>query len=853
MGSIRHVEVDTDQLLSKLTLDEKVSLLAAKDWWRTPVIDRDDVFVPHVKTTDGPNGARGESYVSGIKAACFPCATNLGATFDVKLVHKVGQETAKEAITKSANVLLAPTLNVIRSPLGGRNYETFSEDPTILGHLAAAYINGCQSMGVAATPKHFVANDAENQRRTLSVEVDEQTLREIYLYPFQLLMKHSTPLCFMTSYNKVNGTYVSDSRRLIDDVLRKEWGFSGLVLSDWVGTYSTVESLVAGVDLEMPGPTKWRGKLLIDALEKGLITQETIDKSAKRVLELAKVLGRFDSPYEPPERAAENLERDAFIRDASAEGMVLLKNDKDTLPLPSNASIALIGYLATTVSLGGGGSARVDSLHAVTPLQGLEELGVKCNFHPGVPVFGALPHADPAIVSPTKTDASVSEYTPISIEWFNGSTIGTNLAHQEMVARAEYMIKEAWPQYLAQDYCTRMTFDVTPKTTGSHILSVITTGTAKCYIDGAEVFTREQETDLKVESFYFFKSKLERRFTHHMNAGQRYTLTLESWATAPEILNNPPLFGKMFQGAALRFFEYVDVPQAISEAASAAEVSDYAVICVGTNNEIESEGYDRETMDLAGAQEDLIAAVAAKNPRTIVVNFSGAPVTMTRIVDQVPAIVQAWFPGQECGHSIASVLTGATNPSGRLPLSWPKRNEDNPSFNNFPASKDDLLKYEEGLDIGYRYYDRKDAPDPLFPFGFGLSYTTFEVKDAQISAPQFPADPEGTLQVSCTVKNTGSKKGKAVVQFYVQLPETTIGRTRPVKELKAFSKVELAAGQEKTISVILDKYSLSIYDADSACWRALKGDFAVLVGTSSVDISTRTAFSVAEEFTWTGV
>lgn len=514
-------------------------------------------------------------------------------------------------------------------------------------------------------------------------------------------------------------------------------------------------------------------------------------------------------------------------------------------------------------SLGGGGSARVDSLHTVTPLQGFDALGITYNFSPGVPVFGAIPHADPAIVSATKKLAASAQtqangkpdgefQRPVKLEWFNGHVIGENLVFEEHIANAEYMIKEVWPAYLSPEYCTRMTFDIAPKSTGPHTVSVISTGPAKCYINGNHVYDRPQEKDLKGESFYFFKSKLERRFTHQMTAGTTYTMTLEAWNTDLDILNRAPLFGKMFQGASLRFFEHVDIPQAIAAAAQIAGDSEYAAVCVGTTNEIESEGFDRDSMDLPGAQAKLIQAVAAANPKTIVVNFSGAPVTMD-FLDKVPAVVQAWFPGQECGHSVARILTGMINPSGHLPMSWPKKIEDNPSFGNFPADSD-IIRYEEGLDVGYQFYDRKDSPTPLFPFGFGLSYTTFEISGGMSSSTEVsPAGPNGEISVSCLVRNTGSKQGKVVVQFYLQMPDTWLGRTRPIKELKAFKKVDLVPGQEENVTVSLDKYAFSIYDAENACWRGLNGVHTVHIGISSQEISTSASFTVTQEFTWTGI
>lgn len=762
----------------------------------------------------------------------------------------MGVEIAKEAQWKAGNVLLAPTLNVMRSPLGGRNYETYSEDPFVLGILAAAFVNGCQSQGIAATPKHFVANEAENERKRLSVEVDEQTLREIYLLPFQLVMKLSKPLCFMTSYNRVNGTYVCDDRRLVDSVLRQEWGFDGLVMSDWMGTYSTAESVNAGVDLEMPGPTKWRGDLLQQAVVENKVPEKTINDSVKRVLQLAKVLGRFENSSEPLERAIEDPRRDNIITDAAAEGIVLLKNE-GILPIRGRKTVAMIGQHAHLASIGGGGSAMVDALHSVSPIAGMEQVGVRVKASPGVPVYGTLPHANADIVLPAGN--SDRDAAPVKIEWFNGSVIGQNTVLEEWRPTAEYMIKEKWPGYLNREYCSRITMDILPKTTGPHDLSVISTGRAKLQIDGEIVYEREQETDLALEAFYFYKKKLEQRFTYYMHAGKRYTLVLESWATDPDVLNESPLFGKLYQGSSLRFQEHVDLVARLENAANVAKEVDYAIVCVGNTNDIESEGYDRETMHLTRPQYDLIDCVVKANPNTIVVNFSGGATSMIEFAGKVPAIVHASFPGQECGHSLAKILTGQINPSGRLPFSWPRALEDNSSFGNFPVYKDLLLHYNEGLDVGYRHYDRRDSPDPLFPFGFGLSYTTFEISNLQMSSDNLPAHPMGSIEVTCDVGNTGSQQGKCLVQVYIAFPSTTVGRPRPIKELKAFKKVDLEPSHNKTISVTLDKYSISIYDAKNSCWMGLGGNFSVLVGFSSVDIVAKSSFTVDHDFMWRGV
>ena len=441
------------------------------------------------------------------------------------------------------------------------------------------------------------------------------------------------------------------------------------------------------------------------------------------------------------------------------------------------------------------------------------------------------------------------------MEWYNGNKIGEDLAFVEDSARAEYMIKEKWPDHLSKDYSVRMKFDIRPETSGLHHLSIITTGSAKVYIDDELVHTREQETDLIAESFYFFKSKIEQRFDYQMTGGQPYSIVVDIWGTQQDVLHSKPLYGHLFQGTTLRFHEFIDVPARLEDSRQAAAKADYAVVCVGTTNEIESEGFDRDHMDFQAGEYQLIETVLKANPKTIVVNFSGSPMNLTPFVNNVPAILQAWFPGQECGHALARVLSGRVNPSGRLPISWPRSVEDNPSFGNFPVDENLLLRYEEGLNVGYRYYDRDTAPTPLFPFGYGLSYTTFKVSDVKFEGPTEINSSEDTMQVSCIVRNTGHVAGKVAVQFYVEYPDITIGRKRPIKELKAFAKTAiLQPGATKQVSVTLDKYAVSFYDAKERCWRAVPGLYNVVAGQSSVNIEGSVEFRVGGlGFTWNGL
>lgn len=455
-------------------------------------------------------------------------------------------------------------------------------------------------------------------------------------------------------------------------------------------------------------------------------------------------------------------------------------------------------------------------------------------------MFGALPHADPGTIS------------SVRLIWFNGSLVGENLAYEQTIAEAEYMIKEAWPSFLDQEYCSSMNFILRPTTSGSHIFSVITTGKADVFIDGENVFHRQQEPVLVPESFYFYKAKIERRFTFKMEADREYKIELRSWATDKDILSR--IGGTMFQGASLRFMEHVDITGAIRDAADVASSSDVALVFVGTTNELESEGYDRDTMDLTLDQYDLINAVAARNPRTVVINLSGSPVTVSPFIGKVSSFLQAWFAGQECGNSIARVLTGRVNPSGRLPMSWPQKNEDNPAYHNFPCDDNLDLNYEERLKVGYRFYDDESAPKPQFSFGAGLSYTAFELASNSKAVSSFEKSDESEVSVSveCEVKNTGRRDGKQVVQLYVSLPQCD-GNPRPVKELKAYQKISISAGETEKIAFELDRYAFSYFEAQANRWKVPQGEFLIHLCFSAAKILQTLRVENSEDLYWSGI
>ena len=809
-----------ERLLSQLTLEEKVSLLAGATLWTTPPIER--LGIPALKVTDGPSGARGGAMpgAGGLTSANFPSGIALASTWNTELVQQVGAALAEEAQTKGAQVLLAPTINIDRSPLNGRNFENYSEDPYLVARMAVAYINGLQSRGVSACVKHYVCNDSEFERNSISSDVRERPLREIYLAPFKVAVQEAHAWAVMSSYNRVNGTYASENPRLLTEILRGEWGFDGLVMSDWTGTYSTAEAVNAGLDLEMPGPTRWRGEKLLQAVAGGQVQEATIAESVRRLLVLMERTGRLDNPQDAPEQAVDRPEHRAVARQAAAEGIVLLKNRGDLLPLPAAAlkTLALIGPNVKTPSTQGGGSAGVTPHYVVTPWDAITARvgeSTTVRYEPGCTIARMVPLVDSALLAQGEW----------RLEFFDNR----ELAGAPVLSRWSDHSEWRWFGEVGAGvnpgrFSARISTRIRPQETGAYVLSLASAGCSRLLLDGKALIDLWE--DPAPGSTYFGMGTDEEKARINLTAGREYLLTAE-FRTRPLMV---PI-------AALRigFALKTDPEQMLASAARAAAESDLALVFVGSNDEWESEGFDRPDMDLPGAQNALIERVTAANPRTVVVLNTGSPVAMPWL-DRVAAVVQIWFPGQECGHAIADVLWGDTNPSGRLPQTFPARLEDNPAYLNYPG-ENGHVNYGEGLFVGYRYYERKKIA-PLFPFGFGLSYTTFGYSPLRLSAPEI--GPEDTLQVAVDVTNTGRRAGKEVVQLYVRDVQSSL--QRPEKELKAFAKVALEPGESKTVTLTLDRAALAFYDDKAQAWVAEAGEFEVLVGASTQDIRARASF-----------
>ena len=645
-----------------MTIEEKAALLTGATSWTTVGVPR--LAIPPVVFADGPHGVRRVPDLgsldtkTALPATCFPTASALASSWDPALLRAVGEAIGEEAQALGVDVVLGPGVNIKRTPLCGRNFEYFAEDPLLAGELAVGYIQGVQSRGVGTSLKHFAVNNQETRRMTVDAQLDERTLREIYLPAFEAAVLRARPWTVMCAYNRVNGILASQNHYLLTDILRGEWGFDGVVVSDWGAVRDRGAALAAGLDLEMPGPRPHRVRSVIEAVRLGRIAPDAVDAAAARLVALA---GRADAR---PDRDGFNEDgHHAIARQAAADAIVLLKND-GLLPLHDISRLAVIGRSARHPHFQGSGSSHI---------------------------------------TPTRVDEPLAE-----------------------IARVAEGV------------------DVTY---------------AEGYPDGP---------------------------------GSR--------------------------------------PDLIAEAAALAAAADAAVLFVALPSWKEVEGVDRADLDLTDQQVALIEAVAAAQPRTVVVLNNGSAVAMAEWVDVVPALLEAWMMGQAGGGAVADVLFGRANPSGKLAETFPTRLADTPAFLNYPGEQD-VVRYGEGLFVGYRWYDARDL-DVQFPFGHGLSYATFEYRDVRVSSPV--VGPGGEVMVGVEVTNTSAVAGREVVQVYVG--ERAPRVMRPVKELKGFSKVLVEPGQTVTVTIPLGPRAFEHYDPARACWLADPGEYEILVGASSRDI-----------------
>jgi beta-glucosidase len=720
------VEKRVEDLLGRMTVEEKVSLLSGANWMDTVAIPR--LGIPSIKMADGPAGIRSwfgpsaltnaaDSKFPKFASTAFPSGIAVAATWDPATAQAVGQALGQEVRAIGRDMILGPTVNIQRVPLWGRNFEGYGEDPYLAARIGVGYIKGVQGEGVIATVKHFAANNEEFERHRVDEAIDERTLQEIYFPAFKAAVQEAGVWSVMSAYQKVNGRYCSENAYLLQDVLRKEWGFTGFVVSDWGSTYSTDGPVNAGMDIEMPGGEVARAWLATEGAKKngnggdflspekvlpriaaGAIRQATVDENVRNILRVLFVSGIFDRAQAAATGAAEidTPAQRAVARRAAAESLVLLKNSGNLLPLdPAKIkTLAVIGPNAAVARTGGGGSSLVRSKYSVSPLAAIKERagsGIQVRYAQG---------------------AAIDE------EGVSGAGLVENLSAA----------------------------------------------------GGGD-------------------------------------------AAAAEKLR--------------------------AEAVAIAANTDAVILVVGDNARVESEGFDRKTLDLPPGQDELIAAVVKANHNTVVVFNAGAPVNVSRWVNDVPALVDAWFGGQETGHAVADVLFGDVNPSGKLPFSYVNELKESPVYGNYPG-KNLQVKYAEGIYVGYRYFD-KHGIAPQFPFGYGLSYTNFGYSDLKIK-PAAGSDQAQTFEVRLKVRNEGKRAGAEVVELYVHDGHSSVDR--PVKELKGFRRVELAPGQSGDVTFTLDRGALSYYSTEKKAWVAEPGKFEVLVGVSAADIRVKGALEL---------
>ncbi|KAI5480122.1 beta-glucosidase [Pseudohyphozyma bogoriensis] len=829
--------IDPEAVLKQLTTDEKVSLLAGVDTWHTYPIER--LGVPRVRVSDGPNGVRGTAWLGGAPASCFPAATGLGASFDVDLVKRVGEALGDECRARGVSCLLGPTTNLCRSVLGGRGFESYGEDPYLLGALGKAWVDGVQSRKVMCTPKHFVGNEQEYNRRSNNSIIDERTLHELYLEPFRIQCQ-ARPTGFMTSYNRVNGTHVSESPYFLRKILRGDFEFKGMLMSDWSGTYSSAEAIKASLDLEMPGPTKLRGELLQRDITSGKLTVADIDECALRVLHFVREAMESGIPADAEEETIDSPEVRALLRESAAAGVVLLKNENETLPIKptKGMKIAVIGPNAKEARISGGGSASLAPTYTVSPLQAItkyaESVGASVEFEQGAdisrwtPLLGKhlrLPGSDKPQLrydfydqnpySDEKVEPLFSKFSDSSYAFFIDGV-------------PDYVPIRGW-------IILRGTF--VPDADGIFGLGIA--GQADLYIDDQLII---ENSENQTSGLLFFTMGTEERLGQlKVKAGQEYKMEVR-FTNFRQINPTSPYAGRR-GGIRLGGQLKLDSSERIQKAVALTKKSDVTILVVGTSPEWESEAYDREDMKLPAGSDALVEAILAANPSTIVVNQSGMPVEFPWI-EKCSVLLQAFYGGNECGTAISDAVFGVSNPAGKLPVSFPRVLEDSPSHGNFG----DFLNtvYAEGIKVGYRHFNEEGNPSAAFPFGYGLSYTTFAYSNLKVKAL-----PSYGLSATFTVKNTGKVEGAEVAQVYIH---DTVSRVeRPVAELKGFAKVFLAPGESTEVTVTLDHSALSYYDVGVKAWVGEMGTFEVRVGPSSVTAALAAPFLLEESFSWVGL
>ncbi|RSS28864.1 glycoside hydrolase family 3 protein [Streptomyces sp. WAC08452] len=790
-------EAAVERALAGLGLDAKARLLAGQDMWTLPALP--EIGLASLVMSDGPIGLRGVRWTADDPSVALPSPTALAASWDPDLARRAGVLLAQEARRKGVHVLLAPTVNLHRSPLGGRHFEAYSEDPYLTGRIGTGYVAGVQSGGVATTVKHFVANDAETDRFTVNNLVSERALRELYLAPFEAIVAGARPWGVMTAYNSVNGPTMTEHRHLVQEVLRGAWGFDGFNVSDWMAARSTTGALRGGLDVAMPGPGTVYGEALARAVRAGEVTEVEVDAAVRNVLRLAARVGVLDGAEPAVTEPPATVDGPALAREIARRSFVLVRNERAALPLRSG-TVALIGAAARDARILGGGSATVFPARVVSPLDGLTAALPEGSLTYAV---GADPNTELAVADRGFELRAVCRDA-------DGQVIGTGSAPNGHI---QWMGSDL-PEGVTHDrlHSVELTGTFTPRESGPHTFGIKGVGAFTLTVDGTTHYDDVQRP-AKDDPFLSFFGAPEPRAQVDLTAGEPVEVGLTHVVELPE-------------GAGMKVVTFAlahaeprrDPDEMIAEAVRAARGADTAVVVVATTDRVESEGFDRTDLRLPGRQDDLVRAVAAANPNTVVVVNSGSPVELPWR-EEVAAVLLSWFPGQEGGAALADVLTGRDEPGGRLPTTWGAL-ADAPVTRVTPENGE--LPYDEDLFIGYRAWDRAGRT-PAYPFGHGLGYTDWTYESVEV---------DGTT-AKVRLRNTGDRPGREVVQLYLAPAEPDA--SRPVRWLAGFAGAEAGPGERAEVTVELPRRAFEVWDEATGSWAFVKGSYELRIGRSIAD------------------
>ncbi|MBE8470120.1 beta-glucosidase [Streptomyces justiciae] len=787
-------EAAVEAALGKLDLDAKARLLSGQDMWTLPALP--EIGLESLVMSDGPIGVRGVRWTADDPSIALPSPTALGATWDPELARRAGVLLAQEARRKGVHVLLAPTVNLHRSPLGGRHFEAYSEDPYLTGLIGAGYVNGVQSGGVGTTVKHFVANDAETDRFTVDNVVSERALRELYLRPFELIVENAHPWGIMTAYNQVNGVTMTEHHHLVNGIARGEWGFDGYNVSDWMAARSTKGAIEGGLDVAMPGPQTVYGPALAQAVRDGEVDEAKVDAAVRNVLRLAARVGALADTEPVVTELPDTVDGQALAREIARRAFVLVRN-QGALPLKPG-SVALIGAAARDARVLGGGSATVFPSRIVSPLDGLTAAVPDLTY-----AVGADPNTELAVADKGFTLRAVCRDA-------DGQVIGTGSAPNGQI---QWMGSDL-PDGVTHDalHTIELTGTFTPRDSGTHTFGIKGVGAFTLTVDGTTYFDTVQPPGDTSDPFEAFFGSPVPRAEVELTAGEPVEVSLTHVFHLPEDLPFAVIAFALANQEPQR-----DPDELIAEAVAAARDADTAVVVVATTDRVESEGFDRKDLNLPGRQDDLVRAVAAANPNTVVVVNSGSPVELPWR-DDVAAVLLSWFPGQEGGAALADVLTGAHEPGGRLPTTWG-------SLDAAPVTKvtpqEGRLPYTEDVFIGYRAW-AKEGRTPSYPFGHGLGYTDWAYESVEVT---------GTT-VKVRVRNTGERAGREVVQVYLAPAEPG---DRPERALAGFAGVEAAPGETAEVTVEIPRRAFETWNEEEGAWSFVKGSYEIQVGRSITD------------------